>query len=81
MKKIVLLTMLINVGLAQKQISYTTPKRDTLFLENSDIGKTIKQTWEMNLFKEEPKKPVIVMVDNISAFAEKRKKVNHDKKK
>lgn len=73
--------MLANIGLAQKQISYVTPKKDTLFLEKNNIGYTIKQTWDLGLFKEEPVKPVIVMVDDISIITDQRKKKINGKKK
>lgn len=83
MKKIVLLTMLASIGFAQRSISYITPKKDTLFLENSDVGQIIKQTWDCDLFvnEKEPTKPVIVMVDDINLFTKERKKKTNGKKK
>lgn len=53
-------------------VSYYTPNKDTLFLQNNDIGRSIKKLWEDDKTYSGIK-PKIVIVDDILSFIESRK--------
>lgn len=58
---------------AKYPISYVTKNRDTLYLLNDDLGKTILQVWSM---KEYADLPVIYMVDILPEPGNKPKTLN-----
>jgi hypothetical protein len=75
--------LLANVALSQASaalpITYITPSKDTLFVQDDSMGKLIKDIW-MGDKNYKGKKPVIIMVPNLNAFLMERKKVKLRKK-
>jgi len=61
-------------------ISYVTVKKDTLFLQNDQLGKLIKETWNDPKYINE-QKPTIIMVASIPKLISSRTKKVADKKK
>ena len=53
-------------------VSFVTPAKDTIFLQDDVTGKMIKQIWERDN-RYSGKKPVIVMVPNLAAVIKSRK--------
>lgn len=82
MKKIytILASILITTSLYSQSgaslsppITYITPEKDTLFIQDDSMGKMIKDIWNGDT-KYKGKKPIIVMVPNITTFLMERKK-------
>ena len=54
-------------------VGLTTPSKDTLFIEDSRIGHTIKELWDKDT-KYKGKVPKIIMVQDFEALVQSRKK-------
>jgi hypothetical protein len=58
----------------ETNISLSSENRDTLWLINDDLGKSIARSWEIGMHSSHPK-PVIILVDNLPY--RRRKKRDH----